>query len=117
MSTRVILVGWNRPASGRELASAALFPEFLGYLEGLRKKGNIDSFEVVILNPHGGDLNGFFLVRGENDQLDAVQASDDYLNFVTRAAHNLEGVGTIRGVTGDGVMDFMKRWTAIVSGD
>jgi hypothetical protein len=116
MSTRVIFLGWNRPAAGREQTSAALFPEFLGYLGGLEKKGDIDSFDVVVLYPHGGDLNGFFLIRGDNDQLDALQASDDFLNQLARASYNLEGTGAIRGVTGEGVMDFMNRWSAVISG-
>jgi hypothetical protein len=63
----------KRPAAGREQASASLFPEFLGYLEELKKKGDIDSHEVVVLSLHGGDLEGFFLIRGDNDQLDALQ--------------------------------------------
>jgi hypothetical protein len=31
---------------------------------GLQLQGTIKSFDTVFLDPHGGDLNGFFLIRG-----------------------------------------------------
>ena len=62
MSSNVIFFGWNRPVSGQEQKSAALFMEFLQYLGGLQGSGAIDSFETVLLGPHGGDLNGFILI-------------------------------------------------------
>jgi hypothetical protein len=116
MSTEVIFYGWNRSVPGREQMSATHFQEYLGYLAGLQQNGAIASFEVVLLRPHGGDLNGFFLIRGDTDQLNALQASDEYLNHVTRGGLHLEGSGAIRGVTGESVMDWMSRWTQALPG-
>ncbi len=110
MSTHVIFYGWNRSVPGREQISAQHMQEYLAYLAGLQQNGAIDSFEVVLLGPHGGDLNGFFLIRGNRDQLDAMQASDEYMNHVTRGNIHLEGSGAIRGVSGEGVMEWMNRW-------
>lgn len=115
MSTGVIFYGWNRSVPGREQMSAAHFQEYVGYLAELQQNGSIDSFEVVLLRPHGGDLNGFFLIRGDSDQLDALQASDEYLDHLTRGGLHLEGSGAVRGVTGEGVMDWMSRWSEVVS--
>lgn len=112
MSKGVIFYGWNRSVPGREQISAAHFQEYLRYLVGLQESGTIDSYEVVLLDPHGGDLNGFFLLRGSFEQLDALQATDEYQNHVTRGTLHLEGSGAIRGVTGEGVMEWMARWTA-----
>jgi len=53
MSTEVIFYGWNRSVPGREQVSAAHFQEYLGYLAELQQNGDIDSFEVVLLRPHG----------------------------------------------------------------
>ena len=114
MSTGAILFGWNRPIPGREQMSAQHFQDYLGYLTGLQGNGAIDSFEVVLLNPHGGDLNGFFLIRGESDQLNALQASDDWGVHTTRGGLHLEGSGAIRGVTGEGVMEQMNRWSGLL---
>ncbi len=76
MSSNIIFFGWNRPIPGREKLSGAHFQEFAQYLGGLQQSGTIQSFEAVLLDPHGGDLNGFFLIRGEPAKLDAVMASD-----------------------------------------
>ena len=90
MSSNVIFFGWNRSIPGREQMSAEHFQEFLGYLGGLQQAGAIDSFEPVLLSPHGGDLNGFFLIRGDNEALNALQASDEWLTHQTRGGQHLE---------------------------
>lgn len=115
MSTDVIFLGWNRAVAGREAASAETFQEFLGYLGGLQQAGKIASFEPVFLNPHGGDLNGFILIRGDRAQLDALAASEEWQMYMTRAGMEMEGLGVVQGVTGEGVMAWMARWQQILS--
>ena len=116
MSTGVIFYGWDKSIPGREQMSAAHFQDYLAYLAGLQQSGAIDSYDVVLLNPHGGDLNGFFLIRGEIEQLNALQETEEYQNHVTRGSLHLQGDGAIRGVTGEGVMEWMARWTANLPG-
>jgi hypothetical protein len=110
MSDNVIFFGWNRSIPGREQMSGTEFQSFTAYLVGLQQEGAIASFEVVLLSPHGGDLNGFFLIRGGADQLDALQASEAWMGYLTRAGLHLEGAGEIRGVTGNMVVEWMSRW-------
>ena len=114
MSDSVILFGWNRSIPGREQMSGSEFQAFLGYLGGLQQEGAIASFETVLLSAHGGDLNGFFLIRGDRGQLDAIQGSEAWMDFLIRAGMHLEGAGAIRGVTGDGVMEWMSRWAQAI---
>jgi hypothetical protein len=116
MSTAVIFYGWNRSVPGREQISAQHFQDYMVYLGGLQTSGAIDSYEVVLLNPHGGDLNGFFLLRGSPEQLNALQETAEYQDHVTRGGLHLEGSGAIRGVTGEGVMEWMGRWAANLPG-
>lgn len=115
MATDVILMGWDRSVPGREALSAAHFQEFLGYLGGLQQAGKIESFEPVLLSPHGGDLNGFFLIRGDSDQISALQASPEWQQHVTRGGHHLQGQGVVHGVTGEGVMAWMAIWSEVIS--
>lgn len=114
MSKEVIFFGWNRPVPGREQSTAQHFQEYVAYLGGLQQSGAIDSFEIVLLGPHGGDLNGFFLIRGDRDQLNALQATEEYMAHLTRGGMHLEGLGAIRGAIGEGVMDWMKRWAELI---
>ena len=110
MSTNVILFGWNRSLPGREQLSAEHFGEFTQYLGGLQQAGAIQSFEAVFLTIHGGDLNGFFLIRGENDQLDVLMASEAWSAHILRADFHLQGAGVVRGATGALVMERMAQW-------
>lgn len=114
MSSNVIFLGWNRQVPGREKISTEHFQEFVGYLTKLQQEGAIDSFEPVLLSPHGGDLNGFFLIRGDNEALNALQASDEWLTHQTRGGQHTEGLGVVRGATGEQVMEWMNRWTSLL---
>ena len=64
MGSSVIVFGWNRSIPGREKVSAGHFDEFVKYLTELQQKGTIQVFDVIFLDAHGGDLNGFALIRG-----------------------------------------------------
>lgn len=114
MSSNVIFFGWNRPLPGRERLSAAHFQEFVQYLGGLQQNGTIESFDVVFLNPHGGDLNGFFLIRGDRGKLAELVQSADWTTHMTRASLHLDGSGAVPGVTGEAVHERMKLWTSLL---
>jgi hypothetical protein len=115
MQSNLLLFGWNRSVPGRELVSAEHFGEFVEYLGGLQADGVIESFEVVFLDPHGGDLGGFFLIRGKPDSLNALLGTRDWIVHMTRGGQHLDGQGLVRGVTGDAVMERMALWTELAS--
>jgi hypothetical protein len=114
MGSSVILFGWNRSLPGREKVSAAHFEDFVKYLEGLRQNSAIQAFDIVFLDAHGGDLNGFFLIRGESPKLDTLVSTTEWITHITRATLHLEGAGVIRGVTGDEIMKRMAIWTSAI---
>ena len=110
MASNALFFAWNRSIPGRERISEQHFGEFVEYLTGLQQQGTIESFEVTFLNPHGGDMNGFFLIRGESADLSAVMSAEEWTVHMTRAAMHLEGAGAVRGATGDMVMARMAIW-------
>jgi hypothetical protein len=114
MASNVIFFGWNRPIPGRERISAGHFQEFVQYLGGLRQKGAIESFDIVFLEPHGGDMNGFFLIRGESARLAELVASSEWVTHMTRAVLHLQGPGVVPGVTGDAIQERMNLWTSLL---
>ena len=110
MSSNVVFFAWNRPIPGRERLSAEHFEEFVRYLGGLQKQGTIESFDPVLLDSHGGDMNGFFLIKGESAKLDALLSGKDWVTHMTRALLHLEGSGAVRGVTGKSLTERMDFW-------
>ena len=114
MPSNAILFGWNRPLPGREQISRQHFGEFVGYQTSLQQSGSIQSFDTVFLDAHGGDLNGFFLIKGDPAKLDAVVSSNDWTTHITRASIHLDGAGAIRGVTGDEIAARMALWSSLI---
>jgi hypothetical protein len=115
MGTNIVFMGWDRPSRGREAAATALFQEFMQYLGGQQQAGAIQSFESVFLNPHGGDLNGFTLIRGDSGKLDALLSSEAWETYMTRAGLLMDGFGFLRGVTGELLMKQMEGYMRAAS--
>jgi hypothetical protein len=116
MDTNVVLFGWNRSLPGREHISAAHFEDFVKYLNGVKEDGGIRDYDVVFLDPHGGDLNGFFLIRAESKKLDTLLSSAEWITHMTRASMHLNSPGAIRGVTGERVAERMALWAGSIPG-
>ena len=114
MTSNVLMFGWNRSIPSRETHSAQHFKDFTEYLAAQQSAGNIASFEPVLLEPNGSGLHGFFLIRGETEQLNRLTSSQDWLQHVTRAILHLEGTTLTRGVNGAALRDRMGLWMAAI---
>ena len=101
MADAGLFVGWGEVVRGREAQSLELFNEFLGYLGGLVENGEIDSFEPVFLEPHGGDLAGFVLIRGDADRLHSVRMSDEWMKHSARGSLMVENFGVVNASLGE----------------
>jgi hypothetical protein len=100
MPNAAIFIGWNRPSVGREQQAM---------------QGRIESFEPVILSAHGGDLNGFVLLRGDAEKLAEIRRDETYMDLVIEAEYCVDGFGHIDGYIGDSLMDVISRWEKLFS--
>lgn len=114
MATAGVLFGWKEPRSGREGLAGELFTTSMGFYQSKVDDGTLESFEPVILRRHGGDLNGFFLLRGEADKLDAFTRSDEFLDLILKATHCLDGLGIVDAYVGDGVASLITKWAQAI---
>ncbi len=115
MADSVLFIGWNRSVRGREQQAMKLFQKAIEYYGGLQADGRIESFEPVILAAHGGDLNGFILLKGEIEKLKEVRRDDTFINLTIESSYCLDGFGIIPGYIGDGLTDVFSRWTKLIS--
>ena len=95
MADAGLFVGFGDPVRGRESQAVELFNEALGYYGRLQEEGEIESFEPVFLEPHGGDLSGFILIRGEAEKLASLRVSEEFIQFSLRAGLIVEGFGVV----------------------
>ncbi|HEY7779898.1 MAG TPA: hypothetical protein VIC85_06775 [Ktedonobacterales bacterium] len=101
MATAAIFVGYGPPISGREDKALRVFNEALEYYGGLQRNGDIESFEPVFLEPHGGDLSGFILLRGDRAKLEHVRYSPEFLRLSNRASLVVTNFGIVGGFLGE----------------
>jgi hypothetical protein len=110
-----IFVGFGNPHPGREAASTKVFEEALAYWTGLKAAGEIESFETVLLGAHGGDLSGFFLLRGEAEPLARVRMSPEFARLTFRATAVVESLGVVTVlVDAAAIGEVSKSYQAIV---
>ena len=69
MAQETIFIGWNRSVAGRENQSIETFGSFINLCTRAQKEGHITGFEPVALEAHGGDLNGFCTIKGDQQKL------------------------------------------------
>lgn len=113
MAGDALFLGWGPVARGRELKALEVFQETVAYYSGLQQDGRIDSFEPVLIAPHGGGLAGFILLRGERSSLDQIRSSEEFRRFTARAAAVADEIGVIDAYTGDALAQQMATFRSV----
>ncbi len=110
MAGEALFLGWGPVVRGREQKALQVFQETIAYYGKLQQEGRIDSFEPVLLAPHGSGLGGFVLLRGERGKLDEIRSSEEFERVVVRAATVVDDVGVINAYTGESLGQTMGRF-------
>jgi hypothetical protein len=95
MADAGLFIGWGEVVRGRETEALEVFNETLGYYGRLQEEGTIESFEPVFLEPHGGDLSGFILIRGEAEKLASLRVSEEFTQLSLRAGLIVDRFGVV----------------------
>ena len=111
MAYGALFIGWGGTHSGRERKAVELFTESLAYLTKLVEQGRVASVEPFFLEPHGGDLEGFFLVRGDLDELNKVRYEDGFQRMSVRAQAVVSSFGIVQAKTGEQLNKHMAWFT------
>jgi hypothetical protein len=98
-----VFIGWGPSLPGRERKSVELFLETMRYFMGLVAQGRLISVEPVFLEPHGGDLEGFLLLRGDQDELNRLRGEDEVRRLMVKASLILQDLRVVGAVTGSGL--------------
>ena len=110
-----LFIGWGSSRAGREAAAGKLFEEAVAYWNGLQAAGEIESVEQVLLTPHGGDLVGFVLLRGDPEKLGRLSMTPEFQRLTMRAGVCLDGVGVVSAVVDAGVTRSMGAWKEAIA--
>ena len=103
MAERALFIGFGQPVRGREERALEVFNEFVGLLGQLQSDGRIEGMDVSLLDPHGGELGGFFMVHGSAEQCSALPMDEAFRRACTDAALIVDHFGVVPAVTGEAV--------------
>lgn len=115
MTDRALFVGFGAPVRGREERAVEVFGEFVAMFGRMQSDGRIDSMEVSLLDPHGGDLGGFFMVRGSEAQCAALANDEEFRRASIDAMLIVDNFGVVPAVIGDGVEREMTMYSEAVA--
>jgi hypothetical protein len=110
-----LFIGFGAPAPGREVQAAKVFGEAMAYYGELQRNGDIESFEVAILEAHGGELGGFIMLRGERDRLASVRASAAFERISLRAAFAVDNLGIVSALLDGEAARFVGQASSITA--
>jgi hypothetical protein len=113
MAGDALFLGWGPVVRGRELKALEVFQETLTYYGTLQQEGMIDSFEPVLIAPHGGGLAGFILLRGSRAPLNEIRSSDEFRRLVTRAGSIVDDIGVTEAFTGEALGQQMALFQSV----
>ena len=103
MADAGLFIGWGQVVRGREERALEVFNETLELYGQMQSDGRIESFEVCLLQPHGGELGGFELIRGSEEQIDALRRSEDFERINTKASLVVDDLGIVDMLIGEGL--------------
>ncbi len=101
MASAAIFVGWGSTIVGREQQAYRIFNEAIQYFGRLQQQGRIESFEPVQLEPHGGDLAGCCIVRGDRAKLSEMRFGEEFQQLINKATLVVENFGVIDAHIGE----------------
>ena len=114
MADRALFVGFGVPVRGREERAIAVFNEFVAMFGRMQSDGRIEGMDVALLDAHGGDLGGFFMVHGSAEQCAALQYDEEFRGAVVDASLIVENLGVVPAATGAGVGNEMAIYSEAV---
>ena len=114
MPDRAVFIGFGQPVRGREERAIEVFNDFVGMFGRMAADGRIGDMDVTLLDPHGGELGGFFLVHGSAEQCTALQMDEEFRRACIDANLIVDDFGVVPAATGAAVAEEMTMYAEAV---
>jgi hypothetical protein len=116
MAGEALFVGWGQVVRGREQLALEVFQESVAYYGKLQQDGKIERFDAYLLEPHGGNLDGFFMLHGERSALDAIRSSTEFQRLIVRGGAIVDNLGVVSAYGGDALAQQMALFGEVSQG-
>ncbi len=109
MADRMLMITWGTVARGQERRALDAFNEALGILGTRQQAGEIESFDVGLMQPNR-DLDGYMIIKGSAEQIMALRESDDFRRNTVEASLCVDDLHHAEGFCDQGVADAMAMY-------
>ena len=103
MADRMLFIGWGATVRGREERALEVFDAAVGFFGRCQQDGRIESFDVILLEPHGGGLAGYTELHGSADQLNALRQDEQFRRLMIDASLIVDELGIVDGFANEGI--------------
>jgi hypothetical protein len=103
MADRILFIGWGANVRGREVRGLEVFDQAVGFYGRCQQEGRIESFDVILLDPHGGGLAGYMELHGSADQLAALREDEEFRRILFDASLIVDELGVVDGYANEGI--------------
>ena len=110
MEKSALFVGWGAIIAGRETQAKQVLQEALQYCNSLQSANRIESFDVVILEPHGSSLSGFVLLKGDAAKIGTLRLDADFVSVIIGVQLVHQHVRVVGAHTGNEIAAIFKMW-------
>lgn len=114
MADRMLFIGWGQPVRGREERALESFDGAVGFYGRLQQEGRIESFDVVLLGPHGG-LSGYMELHGSAQQLADVREDREFELIMVGAELIVDGLTVVEGFANEAIAGQMELYREAIA--
>ena len=115
MADRVLFIGWGQTVRGREERALEVFNEAMGMYGRMQQDGRIEKFDVCLLEPHGGGLDGYIALSGSEQQIADIRVDADFQRNMIDADLVVEELGIVAGWVNEGIAHQMSMFQEAVA--
>lgn len=115
MADRMLFLSWGEVVRGREERALEVFNESMGLYGRMQQEGRIESFDVALLEPHSGALNGYIELHGSAAQMAALREDEEFRRLQVDVSMIVDDLRIVEGRVGQGVADEMALYADAIA--
>ena len=110
-----LFIGWGAAVPDREIKGLEVFDESLVYWRRLKRDGRIEDFQVVLLYPHASNLEGFALLHATVEQLNELDADEEFLRLTMMQELVSESFRVVRAKLDEGLDEQVRMYRSTIA--
>ena len=114
MAEAALCTVFGEPVPGREKQALNVYNDTMQYWGRLQQEGKIERFDITVLTPTGGDVNGFIVVRGTAEQIDSVRRTKEFQQLLNRVQLVVSHLRVNDAYVDEGLAQIMSQYQEVV---